>query len=107
MSKSKFTLGKGLGALIPGASEEPITEASESAVRLGTVAMIPLAQVAPNPQQPRKDFDPASLSELVESIRSHGIIQPITVRQTPSGGYEIISGERRVRASRLAELTEV
>lgn len=108
MSKTKFTLGKGLGALIPGASDDSTNlEPSDNIVKLGTVAMIPLALVAPNPQQPRKDFDPASLTELVESIRSHGIIQPITVRRTPADTYEIVSGERRVRASRLAELTEV
>ena len=60
-----------------------------------------------NPDQPRRDFDPEELEELAESIRTHGIIQPLTVREMPNGYYQIIAGERRWRAARLAEKTEV
>lgn len=62
--------------------------------------------ITPNPNQPRKDFDPAALRELADSISAHGILQPLSVRRTDSG-YELISGERRLRAARLAGLTEV
>lgn len=62
--------------------------------------------IAPNPNQPRRDFDPAALRELADSITAHGILQPISVRRTEQG-YELISGERRLRAARLAGLTEV
>ncbi len=110
MAKGKFSLGKGLSALIPDAdpASEPVASPlSETAQKLGSVAMIALSQIAPNPLQPRKTFEPESLNELVTSIREHGVIQPVTVRHTTSGNYELISGERRVRASRLAELTEI
>lgn len=92
-------LGKGLGALL-GDFSEPT--ASESAYR-----MLPLHRVEPNPEQPRQDFDEEELTALAESIRQHGILQPLTVRETGDGYYQIIAGERRWRAARLAELTEV
>ena len=92
-------LGKGLGALLGDFSEEP---AVDSAYRL-----LPIYKIEPNPDQPRRDFDPEELEELAESIRTHGIIQPLTVREMPNGYYQIIAGERRWRASRLAEKTEV
>ncbi len=92
-------LGKGLGALLgESALQEP---AADGAVRL------PLQKVEPNPLQPRKTFDPQALDELAESIRLHGVIQPLTVRKMPSGFYQIIAGERRWRAARLAGLDEV
>ena len=92
-------LGKGLGALLGDFSEET---PEQSAYRL-----LPIYKVEPNPDQPRHDFDEEELEALSESIRVHGIIQPITVRETLSGYYQIIAGERRWRAARLAELTEV
>lgn len=109
MSKNRFSLGKGLSALIPSSESEAagVPETVDVAARLGSVAMVQLSDVAPNPQQPRQDFSSEALGELVESIRSHGIIQPVTVRRTPAGTYELISGERRVRASRIAGLTEI
>ena len=108
MAKNKFSLGKGLSALIPDAdAPAAVSESTELSVKLGSVAMIPLADVAPNPVQPRKDFEPEALGELVESIRSHGIIQPVTVRRTEGGHYELIAGERRVRASRIVGLSEI
>ncbi len=105
MAKSKFSLGKGLGALIPGAENDSEQE-QRSPAKLGTVAMISLEEVAPNPQQPRKDFAQDALADLVDSIRSHGVIQPVTVRRSRLG-FELISGERRVRASRIAGLEEI
>lgn len=109
MSKNRFSLGKGLSALIPTSdSEGTTTPQSEQAVSpLGSVAMIGLSEIAPNPQQPRHDFSSEALGELVESIRAHGIIQPVTVRRTASGSYELISGERRVRASRIVGLSDI
>ena len=96
---SQKGLGKGLGALL-GDYMEP--EGEESAYRL-----LPLHRVEPNPDQPRQDFDQEELEALAESIRQHGIIQPLTVRETGEGYYQIIAGERRWRAARMAELTEV
>ena len=71
------------------------------------VASVPIMQIEANPGQPRKEFDPSALEELADSIREHGIIQPITVRKISDTRYQIISGERRWRASQLAELTEI
>ncbi len=96
---SQKGLGKGLGALLGDFSEEPAAE--------GGLKQLPLHKIEPNPNQPRRDFDPEELEELAESIRTHGIIQPLTVREMPNGYYQIIAGERRWRASRLANLTEV
>ena len=92
-------LGKGLGALL-GDMSEPAAE--DSAYR-----MLPLHRVEPNPEQPRQDFDEEELTALAESIRQHGILQPLTVRETGSGYYQIIAGERRWRAARMAELSDV
>ena len=96
---SQKGLGKGLGALLGDFMEAP---PEDSAYR-----MLPLHRVEPNPEQPRQDFDQEELEALAESIRQHGIIQPLTVRETSEGYYQIIAGERRWRAARMAELTEV
>ena len=93
-------LGKGLGALIGDYNEQPDAP-SEGAVTL------PLQKIEPNPLQPRKTFNQEELDSLADSIRMHGIIQPLTVRRLPSGFYQIIAGERRWRAARLAGLTDV
>ena len=92
-------LGRGLGALL-GDVEEVSQE--QSAYR-----MLPIYKVEPNPDQPRQDFDEEELQLLADSITVHGVIQPLTVRELPSGYYQIIAGERRWRAARLAELSEV
>jgi len=92
-------LGKGLGALLGDFAEET---QERSAYQL-----LPIYKVEPNPDQPRRDFDPEELQSLSESIAEHGIIQPLTVRELPTGYYQIIAGERRWRAARLAKLSEV
>ncbi len=96
---SQKGLGKGLGALLGDFSELP---PEDSAYKL-----LPLHRVEPNPGQPRQDFDEEELNALADSIRIHGILQPLTVRETGGGYYQIIAGERRWRAARLAQLTEV
>ena len=96
---SQKGLGRGLGALLGDLTEEP-----EST---GGLKKLPLHKIEPNPNQPRRDFGEEELEALAESIRQHGIIQPLTVREMPNGYYQIIAGERRWRASRLAGLDEV
>ena len=96
---SQKGLGKGLGALLGDFSEEPL---EKSAYQL-----LPIYKVEPNPDQPRHDFDEEELQALAESIALHGIIQPLTVREMPNGYYQIIAGERRWRAARLANLSDV
>ena len=97
----KKGLGKGVGALL---GESALTMQPEAEEGLKT---LPLQKVEPNPAQPRKYFDPDELQELADSIAMHGVIQPLTVRLLPSGYYQIIAGERRWRAARLAGLTEI
>ena len=93
-------LGRGLGALMGDlTAEEP---ASKSPYQL-----LPLHKVEPNPNQPRQDFDPEQLEALARSIGEHGVVQPLTVRPLPNGYYQIIAGERRWRAARMAELKEI
>ena len=96
---SQKGLGRGLGALLGDFNEE---STSQSAYRL-----LPIYKVEPNPDQPRHDFDEEELEALAESIRIHGVIQPLTVREMGSGYFQIIAGERRWRAARLAQLAEV
>ena len=97
-SKKPSGLGRGLGALLG----DDVMNADAQ-----TVTTLPIAEVESNSAQPRKYFDDAALAELAESIRLHGIIQPLTVRKLSSGYYQIIAGERRWRAARLAGLKEV
>jgi ParB family chromosome partitioning protein len=98
VNTSKRGLGTGLGALFGG--EFP-SDDSEN------IRILPIAKVEPREKQPRAYFDEESLTELAESIKEYGLIQPITVRRLDSGYYQIIAGERRWRASRIAGLTEV
>ena len=95
-SKSPKGLGKGLNALLdsPSALSEQVTS-------------LPLQKIEPNPLQPRKLFDEEELQTLSESIAQHGIIQPLTVRKGQNGFYQIIAGERRWRAARMAGLRTV
>ncbi len=90
-------LGKGLGALL---GEDFSSDSANTST-------LPLSQIESHASQPRKHFDEAALSELAESIRSHGVIQPLTVRRLSSGYYQIIAGERRWRAAKLAGLSEI
>ena len=96
---SQKGLGKGLGALLGDFADEPQEKSAYQS--------LPIYKVEPNPDQPRKEFDPEELENLAESIRVHGLIQPLTVREMPMGYYQIIAGERRWRAARLAKLSEV
>ena len=100
MAKQKG-LGKGLGALLGEESLRTDTPAGSA------VSTLPLQKIEPNPLQPRKTFAEEELDALAESIRIHGIIQPLTVRLLPNGYYQIIAGERRWRAARLAGLSQV
>ena len=96
---SQKGLGKGLGALLGDFSD---ISAPDSPYRL-----LPIYKVEPNPNQPRQDFDEEELEALAQSIAEHGVVQPLTVRELPNGYYQIIAGERRWRASRLANLNEI
>lgn len=96
----KGGLGKGLDALF--ADTQGIDEADG-----GTRTSLKIGEIEPNKNQPRKDFDAQALSDLADSIRAHGMLQPIIVRSTNTGMYQIIAGERRWRAARIAELSEV
>ncbi len=98
MAKAKG-LGKGLGALMGDFTEEP---QEQTPYRL-----LPIHKIEPNPDQPRQDFDEEELAALSESISIHGLVQPLTVREMPSGYFQIIAGERRWRAARLAGLREL
>ncbi|HVH64517.1 MAG TPA: ParB/RepB/Spo0J family partition protein [Candidatus Acidoferrum sp.] len=98
-------LGRGLDALIP--SGEYVDEVgTDSRARRRYALQIPISQLKPNPEQPRRIFDPAALHELADSIRVHGILQPLLVREGMEG-YEVIAGERRLRAAEIAGLAEV
>jgi ParB family chromosome partitioning protein len=105
--KQRKALGRGLSALLP---QRPIAAAVQQAPELAPsgpqVASIPIANIQPNPLQPRSIFDAARLEELANSIETHGIIQPILVRRH-GAAYELIAGERRLRAAKLAGLVEV
>lgn len=97
MSKKFGGLGKGLDTIFA----ENETEDSNSSV------MLKISEIEPNRSQPRKDFDENSLSDLAQSISQHGLLRPLLVRPLPIGGYQIVAGERRYRACRMAGLTEV
>lgn len=95
MAVRKGGLGKGLDALFIDNTTDngPVT--------------LRISEIEPNRSQPRKEFDEAALADLADSIREHGVIQPLLVRPLPSGGYQLVAGERRWRASRMAGLSEV
>ena len=109
--KKRTGLGKGLGALL-GDQEKSSSETQEASAlpafgQSSGIMAIPLSAIETNPFQPRTHFDQEALAELADSIRVQGIIQPITVRQLSEGQYQLISGERRFQASRLAGLEEI
>ena len=93
----KGGLGKGLEALF-------VDNATADGEHLTTLR---ISQVEPNKEQPRREFEAAALGELADSIREHGVLQPIVVRTMPGGTYQIVAGERRWRASRMAGLSEI
>jgi ParB family chromosome partitioning protein len=98
-------LGRGLEALIP--SGEYVDEVGvDNSARRRFAMQIPISEVRPNPEQPRRSFETESLRELADSIRLHGVLQPLLVREGMDG-FELIAGERRLRAAELAGLTEV
>jgi ParB family chromosome partitioning protein len=108
MSKSKSSLGRGLGALLENAKTDITTKGTgESAAVVGSIATVPVKNIEANPFQPRTDFEEQALQELVDSIKEHGIIQPVTVRKLGYDKFQLISGERRFRASQLAGLKEI
>lgn len=95
--KPRSGLGKGLEALIPQLADD----------RMNEILHIRIEELVPNPYQPRRDFNSEKLDELVNSIKEHGVLQPIVVRMRTSGGYEIIAGERRFRAVQIAGLATI
>ena len=112
----KTGLGKGLSALLDDSDAvnppkntgvSPISETRQERKGTNNIGNVNISDVETNPFQPRTDFDQVALHELADSIKVQGLIQPITVRQKESGGYQLISGERRLRASKLAGLTEI
>ena len=107
--QKKTGLGKGLRALLDDSDmpESSRQQISNEGTSLGSISFVKLNQVEVNPFQPRTDFDPETLHELADSIKLQGLIQPITVRRTAFNTYQLISGERRLRASKLAGLTEI
>ncbi|MBR6392524.1 MAG: ParB/RepB/Spo0J family partition protein [Eubacterium sp.] len=97
MAKKMSGLGKGLGALM-----------QENSIDDGlSTNTLPISEIVPNRDQPRKTFDEAALAELAQSIEQHGILQPLLVRPMPSGNYQLVAGERRWRAAMMCKLTEV
>lgn len=98
---TKPGLGKGLGALIPKEFDSGILQSSER------IQKISISKIEPNPDQPRKHFDDGALKELAQSIKTHGIVQPLVVTSNSSQSYRIVAGERRWRAAKLAGLEEV
>lgn len=110
----KTGLGRGLSALLddsdsvhpPKNAMNPVSE-TEQKEQPATIGHIKISDIATNPYQPRTEFDQVALNELADSIRIQGLIQPITVRKADGGSFQLISGERRLRASKLAGLTEI
>lgn len=113
---SKKVLGRGLGAFFPDYEENASDSESKNKnenlyldpqKKVNTVLRVPLQNIRPNPHQPRKTFDEESLQELADSIKKHGLIQPITIRYIGDKRFELISGERRWRAAKQAELEKI
>jgi len=105
----KTALGKGLGALLEDSLDTLQDDRREGTLpgTFNRLYDIPLGSIEKNPYQPRSEFDKVSLKELADSIKTHGIIQPVTVRQLNRNNYQIIAGERRLQASRIAEIKTI
>lgn len=107
-TNKKPALGRGLSALLENAKTDITTkQTGEASPVVGSIAVIKIKDIETNPFQPRTNFEEIALQELADSIKQHGIIQPITVRKLGYDKYQLISGERRFRASQMAELTEI
>jgi len=113
-----MALGKGLGSLIPTKKSSPVEEVSSSHISVSAIPEkrendhdkvwhIPLSEITPNPDQPRKHFAHSDLEDLIASIKVHGVLQPILVSEKLTGGYELIAGERRFRASEMAGVATI
>jgi ParB family chromosome partitioning protein len=100
-------LGRGIDALIPREEAVPDAESAGGNKLQGAELFIPLEKLRANPEQPRRNFDHGELAELADSIREHGVIQPIIVEERGDGTYTIVAGERRTRAAKIAGLTEI
>ena len=107
MNNKKDALGKGIRALLDSIDTSAPTQKEETNVTSNTVNELPLEFIEVNPFQPRVDFDEARLNELADSIKIHGVIQPITVKKLSAKKYQLIAGERRLRASKMAGLTTI
>ena len=108
MASNKNALGKGLGALLESAKTDITSKPSTfNNNQAGLISRISIANISPNPFQPRIDFEKNSLLELSKSIKEHGIIQPITVRKMGRDNFQIISGERRFQAAKIAQIIEI
>jgi len=102
----QFGLGKGLGALIPEPEPVPLSGGVGDEARDG-VLRLPLGKLRPNPDQPRKSFSEEAIAQLADSLKRHGVIQPILAEDAGDGSYLIVAGERRYRAAEIAGLREV
>lgn len=111
MSKSKEALGKGIRALLSSIDDEATqvgrSKKSGNYEQTGSVVKIPLDQIEVNPFQPRVEFNEEALNDLAESIKIHGVVQPITVRKLGNKKFQLIAGERRLRASKLAGMADI
>ena len=110
MAKQSFGLGKGIGALMSEAEKEVGSENAATTAANGTTSgemEIDVDKLLPNPHQPRTEFDKDALQELADSIKEHGVIQPVLVEKADGDNYYIIAGERRTRAAKLAGLTKI
>lgn len=105
-----MALGKGLSSLIPqqkSSTRRIVHKETETLHKEGQLWHIPISEIVPNPDQPRKEFSHSALEDLVDSIKKHGILQPITVSEKTNGEYEIVAGERRFRSAQIAGLATV
>ncbi len=109
MNAKKRALGKGLSALLDssGAEAQPMYDIEKDLPAVGTIGKVPLEKIEGNPYQPRTNFDEERLKELAASIKEQGVIQPVTIRKSAGGLFQLISGERRYKASQMAGLTEI
>lgn len=107
MKPKHEVMGKGLNALLGDSQYSVISKTSSVRIKSDANSLIRIESIEPNPGQPRVDFDDEALAELAQSIKAYGLIQPITVRPIENGRYQIISGERRWRASKMAGLVEI
>ncbi len=109
MNAKKRALGKGLGALLDdsGVEPQPVYDVEKDLLAVGTIGKVPIDIIEVNPHQPRTDFDEEALNDLAASIKEQGVIQPITLRKIDDNKLQLISGERRLKASKMAGLTDI